>query len=117
MFAVRFIAALAVACLGAVVDSSILPATDSAATGLRPGSQTPLALPEPSRPLETVFDTRPQFQLFPLHVSGPAKNRVNLVFFADGCEGVQFQTQSFPLMHVRQTLSKSNPNSFKMLAG
>ena len=96
MLAVGFIAALTVACLGAAVDSSILPATDSAAAGLRPGGQTPLTLPEPSRPLETVFDTRPQFQLFPLHVSGPAQNRVNLVFFADGCEGSSISNSELP---------------------
>lgn len=37
-------------------------------------------------------------ELFPLRISGPTENRVNVAFFGDGCESLSLYLLSFPFL-------------------
>ena len=65
---------------------------------------------------ETLLPPPPPMTLTPLLVSGPSENRIDLVFFGDGCK---YRVLNYPCSHdlAFQTLPKKRVNSSRMRKG
>lgn len=98
-----------------LTDTAPLPLTGSQVrTELGASAeQDVLALPEPARGLFPL-----EFELEPLVKSGHSSNRVDLIFFADGCTYCSDVTQSGQKLtmssNIVQTQGMSETNSLKM---
>jgi hypothetical protein len=53
----------------------------------------------------------PEMEITPLHTSGPSRNRVDLVFFGDGCKTTLIVLQVILLIITPQTLVRRRTNS------